>query len=151
MSSFAPLLVCVVEIWTLGWVRVPFKVSNTHADLRRGYLCHPHPTPQCRGWIMSLLPGFHLAYSPDYLPLSLLATCMLMALQLVLFEPFCLGAATLAGLFYSGPRTLAPSGGVFGGLLPRWLGRPPLDAGHCFPATLHYTCATGGSCPVGLD
>jgi hypothetical protein len=65
------LLVCVVEIWTPGWVRVPFKVSNTHADLRRGYLCHPHPTPQCRGWIMSLLPGYHLAYDPDYLPLSL--------------------------------------------------------------------------------
>jgi hypothetical protein len=48
-------------------------------------------------------------------------------LKLVLLHDLVtLGLHTLAGLFYSGPRTLAPSGGVFGGLLPLRLGRPPL-------------------------
>jgi hypothetical protein len=98
---------------------------------------------------MSLLHGFYLARS---FTLGFSAACCLMALQLVLLHDlFALGLHTLAGLFYSGPRTLAPSGGVFGGLLPHWLGRPPLDAGHCFPATMHYTCATGDTCPLGLD
>jgi hypothetical protein len=32
MSSFAPLLVCVVEIWTLCMVRLPFKCQHIHAD-----------------------------------------------------------------------------------------------------------------------
>jgi hypothetical protein len=101
---------------------------------------------------MGLLHSFYLVRSFDCFTLKFPAACGLMALQLVLLHDlFTLGLHTLAGLFYSGPRTLAPSGGVFGGLLPHWLGRPPLDAGHCFPATMHYTCATGDTCPLGLD
>ena len=58
---------------------------------------------------------------------GLFCCLLLMALQLVLLHDlFALGLHTLAGLFYSGPRTLAPSGGVFGGLLSPQLGRPPL-------------------------